>query len=58
MGQVKKMMMDLQERGDWPSGLDDKLVCCHHFDDPYLNKIIRRYATKEKILYTAECCPD
>ncbi len=44
MGQVKKMMMDLQERGDWPDGLDDKFVCTHHFDDPYLNRILHRYA--------------
>lgn len=44
MGQAKKMMMDLQERGDWPDGLDNKFVCVHHFDDPYLNKIIHRYA--------------
>lgn len=44
MGQAKKMMMDLQERGDWPDGLDDKFVCAHHFDNPYLNKIIHRYA--------------
>lgn len=48
MGQVKKMMMDLEERGDWPSGLKHKFVCTHHFEDPYLNKLIRRYAEDEK----------
>ena len=48
MGQVKKMMMDLEERGDWPSGLENKFVCAHHFDDPYLNRIIHRYAEDGK----------
>lgn len=42
MGQVKKMLMDLEERGDWPSGLKHKYVCTRHFDDPYLNKLLLR----------------
>lgn len=48
MGQVKKMMMDLQDRGDWPDGLQDKYVCTHHFDDPYLNALIKRYREEGK----------
>lgn len=44
MGQAKKMWMDLMERGDWPDGLDDKFVCSRHFDDPYLKRLIHRYA--------------
>lgn len=48
MGQVKKMMMDLQDRGDWPDGLQGNYVCTHHFDDPYLNALIKRYREEGK----------
>ena len=32
--------MMMEEKGDWPYGLEHKKVCTHHFDDPYLNKMI------------------
>ena len=48
MGQVKKIRMELEERGDWPNGLEHKYVCTRHFDDPYLNQILRRYGEKEE----------
>lgn len=48
MGWVKKMMMDLEERGDWPDSLEQKYVCTKHFDDPYLNQLLLRYGEDEK----------
>lgn len=40
MGWVKNHLMEIQEMGDWPGGLSDKMVCSHHFHDHYLNDII------------------
>lgn len=42
MGFAKRLMMEMQENGDWPSSeLADKFVCTCHFEDKYLNGIIR-----------------
>ncbi len=49
MGQVKKMRMEIEEAGNWPSGLQKKYVCMHHFDDPYLNNLIERYGGEKGI---------
>ena len=43
MGLVKKFWMELEEKGDWPFGLEHKKVCTHHFEDFYLNKMIEEY---------------
>lgn len=51
MGQVKKMMMEIEERGDWPWGLDHRKICTHHFDDPYLNQIIVKYGEYGECTY-------
>lgn len=40
MGWVKNHLMEIQEMGNWPCGLSDKMVCSHHFHDHYLNEII------------------
>lgn len=41
MGFAKRHMMEMEERGDWPSSsLQGKYVCTHHFDDRYINKMI------------------
>ena len=54
MGQVKKMLMDLEERGDWPCGLEHKYVCTRHFDDPYLNRLLMRYGEEKE--HTCSYC--
>ena len=42
MGFAKRLMMEMQENGDCPSSeLADKFVCTCHFEDKYLNGIIR-----------------
>ena len=46
MGRVKEMMLEMEEHGDWPVGLEDKYVCASHFDDVYLRKKV--YAIGEK----------
>lgn len=43
--------MALEERGDWPYGLENKKVCTHHFDDPFLNKIVEEYGKDGKCTY-------
>ena len=40
MGRVKEFRMMMDEKGDWPYGMEHKKVCAHHFEDPYLNKMI------------------
>lgn len=41
MGQVKKLWMEMEERGDWPSdSLQAKNVCACHFEDEYLKKLV------------------
>lgn len=40
MGRVKEFKMMMEEKGDWPYGLEHKKVCTHHFDEPYLNRMI------------------
>lgn len=41
MGQAKRLWMELEERGDWPSdSLRGKNVCSHHFEDKYLKKMV------------------
>lgn len=51
MGQVKKFWMELEEKGDWPCGLEYKNVCTHHFDDMYLNEMIQEYGHEGKCSY-------
>lgn len=46
MGLVKEMMIEMEERGDLPIGLEDKYVCASHFDDRYLQKKIHSIAQK------------
>lgn len=43
MGWAKKMMMDIQEQGDWPE-LYGKYVCSCHYEDKYLKGLILRDA--------------
>lgn len=45
MGWAKKMMMDIQEQGDWPE-LYGKSVCSRHYRDKYLKDFIDKDATK------------
>lgn len=46
MGQVKRLIMEMQEKGNFPSDeLKDKNVCSCHFDDPYLKKLIEDHGT-------------
>lgn len=33
----------MEERGNWPVGLEDKYVCASHFDDIYLQKKVHSY---------------
>lgn len=41
MGQVKKLWMEMEERGDWPpDSLHGKDVCAHHFEDKYLRLMV------------------
>lgn len=41
MGQAKRLWMELEERGDWPSdSLRGKNACSHHFEDKYLKKMV------------------
>lgn len=41
MGWAKKIMMEIQEQGDWPSDdLHEKYVCSHHFKDYGLKAMI------------------
>ena len=54
MGWAKKIMMDLEERGDWPNRLEQKYVCTHHFEDPYLKKILLRYGEDKE--HTCSYC--
>ena len=51
MGLVKKFWMELEEKGDWPFGLEHKKVCTHHFEDPYLNKMIEEYGEQGECSY-------
>lgn len=44
MGWVKKLMMDIQEQGDWPE-LYGKFVCSKHYKDKYLKDFIDNDAT-------------
>lgn len=44
MGQAKKLMMEIQEMGDWPDGLQNVFVCADHFDDIYLKQMVERDA--------------
>lgn len=43
MGRVKEMMLEMEEHGDWPVGLEDKYVCASHFDDIYLRNKVHSY---------------
>lgn len=43
MGYYKKMLIEMEERGNWPVGLEDKYVCASHFDDIYLQKKVHSY---------------
>lgn len=41
MGQVKKLWMEMEDRGDWPTdSLRGQDVCAHHFGDKYLKSLI------------------
>lgn len=51
MGRMKAFMMEMEDKGDWPSGLEHKKVCTHHFDDPYLNKKIEKYGEHGECSY-------
>lgn len=51
MGLVKKFWMELEEKGDWPFGLEHKKVCTHHFEDFYLNKMIEEYGVQGECSY-------
>lgn len=51
MGLVKKFWMELEEKGDWPFGLEHKKVCTHHFEDFYLNKMIEEYGEQSECSY-------
>ena len=44
MGQAKRLMMEIQEMGDWPDGLQDRFVCADHFDDEYLKQMVLKNA--------------
>ena len=46
--------MDLEERGDWPCGLEHKYVCSHHFEDSFLNRLLLRYSEDTK--HTCSYC--
>ena len=41
MGYYKKLLIEMEERGNWPVGLEDKYVCASHFNDIYLQKKVR-----------------
>lgn len=43
MGFAKRLMMELQEQGNWPVfEKNEKYVCCNHFHDEYLNNRIKK----------------
>lgn len=44
MGRVKELLLEMQERENWPSGLEDKYVCASHFTDKYLREWINSSA--------------
>lgn len=54
MGLVKKFWMELEEKGDWPFGLEHKKVCTHHFEDSYLNKMIEEYGEQGECSYCGQ----
>lgn len=43
MGYFKELMIEMEERGNGPVGLEDKYVCASHFDDEYLRKKVHSY---------------
>lgn len=52
MGWVKNKMMEMQDKGDWPNhDLADKHICTCHFDDKYLNNIIRSHGKQGTCSY-------
>lgn len=52
MGYVKEKMIEMEENGDWPSSvLRGKYVCTHHFQDQYLNDIIKRHGRNGQCTY-------
>lgn len=51
MGLVKNFLIGLEDKGDWPYGLQNKKVCTHHFDDRYVNEMIVEYGEEGKCSY-------
>ena len=43
MGWAKKLMMEIQDQGDWPE-LYGKCICSRHYEDNYLKELIDKDA--------------
>lgn len=56
MGRVKELLLEMQERENWPSGLEDKYVCASHFTDKYLREWIDCHGTKDTCSYCGCKC--
>lgn len=56
MGWAKKLMMEIQDQGDWPE-LYGKCICSRHYEDNYLKELIDKDATPGKCSYCGRTAP-